>query len=152
MRLIMTLVSCTWAVIILGCGYVQTESTGKNPVPDAHIPMGRLGYPLGSYLTIEGSESPDRFKGVDHLLVVDKVNGKNLAKPIGVELRHVESPELPAHERCIVRGYETGWMEGIPEEVVKAENIPTFQTRVWGFARVFMVTSVIEPESLKVRP
>lgn len=118
---------------------------------DAHddIPKGKLGHPLGTYLTIEGV----RF-GVDkigkakidaHTLLVDTINGKKLDRPITISIE--TSGSLPMRKRCVFRGYESGRMVGVPDEVARTENLPLPQVR-WQFHRYFIITSVVQPEGL----
>jgi hypothetical protein len=113
------------------------------------IPKGRLGHPLGTYLTIEGV----RF-GVDkigkakidaHTLLVDTIDGKKLDRPITISIE--TSASLPMRERCVFRGYESGRMVGVPDGVARAENLP-LPAAVWHFHRYFIITSVVQPEGL----
>jgi hypothetical protein len=107
------------------------------------IPFGLLGHPLGAYLTIEGVRFEGGKTGVKTLLV-DKVNGKKLEKPITIWIKNVI---LPKGERCILNGYESGNMVGVPEKAIKIENMPQPQKR-WSFFKYFIVTSSIQPENL----
>lgn len=108
------------------------------------IPKGRLGHPLGTYLTIEGVRAEAGKVGTRTLLV-DTINGKKLDRPIGIWIDNVAS--LPKGERCIFRGYESGKMIGVPDEVARAENLPPPQA-AWQFCRYFIMTSVVQPEGL----
>ncbi|MDY0169578.1 MAG: hypothetical protein RBS80_23755 [Thermoguttaceae bacterium] len=111
------------------------------------IPNGRLGHRLGTYLTIEGIRAAKGKVGVN-TLIVDTVNGKKLDTPMGVWVENVDS--LPKDSRCILHGYESGKMIGVPFEVAKKENMPLPQPR-WQFFRYFVVTSVVEPIDLKTK-
>lgn len=111
------------------------------------IPNGRLGHPLGTYLTIEGVRAERPKSGVNTLLV-DTVNGKKLDTPIGIWVDNVDS--LPKNTRCILRGYESGKMIGVPREVTEKEHTSQPQA-VWQFFRYFIVTSVVEPKDLKTK-
>ena len=114
------------------------------------IPGGRLGYPLGTYVRIEGIRA-DGFKTGVNTLLVGTVNGKKLDQPVGIWVENVDS--LPKGPRCVLRGYETGSMIGVPPAVIEAAkeegktvNVPQ---AVWQFRRYFIVTSVVEPKDLK---
>ena len=109
------------------------------------MPSGRLGYPLGKYLTIEGMRAERGKVGVNTLLV-DKVDGQNVSPPIGLWIENVDG--LPAGTRCVLNGYESGKMIGLPREVAEKENIPLPQA-AWQFYHYFVVTSVVEPKDLK---
>ena len=111
------------------------------------IPQGRLGHPLGTYLTVEGVRAESGKVGVQTLLV-DTINGKKLDEPMGIWIDNVE---LPHGQRCIIRGYESGKMIGLPFEVAKAENIPLPQAG-WQFFRYFIMTSAVQPEGLAKKP
>ena len=109
------------------------------------IPTGRLGHRLGTYLTIEGVRSEQGKSGV-RTLFVGAVNGKKLDTPIDIWVDNVDS--LPKEARCILRGYESGRMIGVPEDVAQKEHIPLPQA-AWQFYRYFIVTSVVEPTDMK---
>ena len=116
------------------------------PTEGVGIPRGRLGLPLGTYMTIEGikSEAP---KSGTYILFVDTLDGKKLEKSVSVPLENVHT--LLSGVRYILRGYETGRMIGVPLEVARKESIP-LQQAAWQFYRTFVVTSVVEPKDLKV--
>ena len=125
-------------VLMLCIGHAQAED----------IPTGKLGYPLGTYLRIEGVRAEQNMWGFP--LRVDTVNGKKLDKPIEVWVSNVD---LPTDGRCILRGYETGSMIGTPPAAIEAAkedgkdlNLPQAG---WQFHRVFIVLSVVEPKDLK---
>jgi hypothetical protein len=113
------------------------------------VSPGRLGYALGTYLKIEGVKMAEGFKTGNRTLIVDTVDGKKLTEPIQVWVENVVS--LPESMRCILKGYETGGLIGLPpavEEAAKEEgksvNLPQ---AVWQFRRWFVVLSVVEPAS-----
>lgn len=81
-------------------------------------------------------------------LVVDTVNGKRLPKPVYTIVDNIKEPGLPEDTRCVIRGYESGKIIGMPSAVAKAENIMV-PSCGWQFVRTFVVTSVVEPASLK---
>ncbi len=114
------------------------------------IPMGKLGYPLGTYLTIEGIRMEKGKVGTQTLLV-NVVNGKKLPSPIPIWIDNIKNPGLPKDTRCVFRGYESGKMIGVPNEVAEKEQIPQSQA-VWQFFHYFTVTSVVEPKDLKSIP
>ena len=101
---------------------------------------------MGTYLTIEGirPESDDMTGG--HVLRVDTVNGEKIPTPIEIVIANTE--QLPKGIRCILRGYESGGMIGLPDEVATREHLPPSQQE-WGFSRWFVVTSIVEPKDLK---
>ncbi len=74
---------------------------------------GRLGYPLGTYLTVEGIREEKGKVGTNTLLVED-VNVKKLDTPVSITAENISV--VPVKERCIFRGYESGKMIGIPRE------------------------------------
>ena len=96
-------------------------------------------------MIIEGVRAEDGKVGVNTLLA-NTVNGKKLDTPIGIWVENVEA--LPKGTRCILRGYESGRMIGVPAAVAEKEHIPLPQAR-WQFFRFFIVTSVVEPKDLK---
>lgn len=123
----------------------QKLPTNDTSEASAVVPRGRLGFQLGTYLTVEGIKA-ERGKIGDRTLIVDTVNGQKLDKPINVPLEGVTP--LPSGVRCAVRGYETGEMIGVPAEAARKEGLP-IQQAAWQFFRTFIVTSVVEPKELK---
>lgn len=117
------------------------------------VPEGRLGHPLGTYLTIEGVRAETGKVGTNTLLV-DTVNGETLDRPIGISVDNVKS--LPEGERCVIKGYETGKMIGVPPAVIEAareagRNVPPAQAE-WQFYRFFVMISSVRPEGLIEQP
>jgi hypothetical protein len=110
-------------------------------------PMGNLGYPVGTCVQIEGVRLEHSKVGT-RTLAVDTICGEKLSKPVAVWIDNVKGQGLPASERCVLRGYESARMIGIPGEVAKAENLPVPQA-MWQLQRYFIVTSVVEPKELK---
>lgn len=113
------------------------------------IPKGKLGYRLGVYLTIEGIRM-ERGKVGTRTLLVDTVNGKKLETPIATWIDNIKDPGIPEGEKCILRGYESGKMIGMPEEVIKAEHVSQPQAG-WQFFRYFIITSVVQPASVVIK-
>ena len=110
------------------------------------IPSGKLGFPLGTYLTVEGEAAKPGLKvNPTCTLVVDTVNGKKLKEPVDIWIDNVAA--LPQGERCSIKGYESGRMVGVPDEVATAENLPVPQT-AWHFYRYFIMTSSVQPKDL----
>lgn len=108
----------------------------KNVAP----PVGLLGYPIGSYLTIEGVRAEQGKVGV-HTLLVDTINGHKLDKPVGL---WIENQELPQGERRVLKGYETGEWIGTPDEVLRATGGPAPQAK-WQFGFLFVVIGDEQP-------
>ncbi len=143
------------------CQSASESSTAQEAIPparpsqDTHleIPPGKLGHPLGTYLTIEGArwDTANVKTAGPNTLLVDTVNGKKLGSPVPVHLENLQDPGLPKGERCVLRGHETGRMIGVPDEVARAEHILRPQAG-WQFWRTFVVTSVVSPNSVKIKP
>jgi hypothetical protein len=119
----------------------------KRTASDALIPAGRLGHALGTYLTIEGIRL-EKGKVGTRSLQVDTVNGRRLPEPMGIWIENVKDPGLPRGTRCVIKGYESGRMIGIPPEVAEAEHVEPHQA-CWQLQRYFIMTSVVEPASLE---
>ena len=127
-------------------GQTLAERTDPRPDESQRVPVGRLGYPLGSYLTIEGVRLSEG-KGTKQCLVVDTVSGHKLAKPVPIYFRF----SLPEGARCVFKGYETGeWSGSAPEEVLRlAPRDELFSQAVWGFQNRFVVVAVVQPADFK---
>ena len=110
-------------------------------------PMGSLGYPVGTYLQIEGLRQEHGKVGT-RTLTVDTISGEKLKEPITIWIENLKGTGLPSGKRCMLRGYESARMMGLPDEVAKAENLPVPQA-MWQMQRYFIVTSVVEPKELE---
>jgi len=93
--------------------------------------IGKLGKPLGTYLTIQGVPA-DRPLMMSNPLVVDTIDGVTLGKPILVEVK----TDIPFKGRNIVRlrGYEDGGMVSTPMDPEdKNADMPQapYGFRVW---------------------
>lgn len=135
---------------ILVLAVVCVCPAGAPPFPpgDRNVepPIGRLGYRIGTLLTIEGTRA-EKGKVGTQTLAVDTVNGFKLAKAVSV---WIENVELPGEHRCVFKGYETGGWVGTPDEVVKDTEKPTEQVP-FHFKFSFVVTSVLSPKNLKLQ-
>jgi hypothetical protein len=113
--------------------------------------MGTLGFPLGTYLLIEGTRyAPEQpaLVPTDCVLVVDTVNGKKLSKPIWIE---IEGTVLTAGVRYLFKGYEDGAMRGQPPALDQADREagrepPVLQQSGWYFEFRFIPTSIVSPK------
>jgi hypothetical protein len=108
--------------------------------------MGRLGYPLGTYLTIEGVRA-EGGKGSVRILEVSRVNGETTDPPTPIWVENI--PILTEGKTCVLNGYESGKMIGVPDEVAQKENLLVPQAG-WQLFHYFIVTSVEEPTDLEI--
>lgn len=140
------LVVVTLGVLSAGCASANNSHAHRPGVRSEPPPSyERLGHPLGKYLTIEGIRAERGKVGVRSLLV-DRINGQEVSPPIGIWIENVDA--LPKGVRCILNGYESGRMIGVPQEVAEKENMPSGQA-MWQFQTYFLVTSVVAPQDLK---
>jgi hypothetical protein len=117
------------------------------------VPIGSLGFPVGSYLTIEGMRGGDGGKGGGaRWLLVDTINGQKLAEPVGIWIEKTET--LPKDTRCVLKGYETFEMmgdapayEAAAKEAGRNISAPQFAYQVHLF---FVTMSVESPTRLKL--
>lgn len=127
-------------------------------------PGGLLRDQLGDYLTIEGVKA-EGGKLETGTLLVDAVDGKKLAKPILLVVRgasianHNLQParlDLPAKQRCVFKGYESGEMIGVPPAVGTAakeqgwKEVPMSAVE-WQWRSHFVALIVMEPGELELR-
>jgi hypothetical protein len=136
------------ALLLGGCALSGRQPhEGPSSPSEPAIPPAGPGHPLGTYLTIEGTRAERGKVGVNTLLV-DKVDGQGVFPAIGVWIENVDG--LPAGKRCVLNGYESGKMIGLPHGVAEKENVPHSRA-CWQFCRYFIVTSVVEPKDLKLK-
>jgi len=134
----------------------QTNNTPAEPISikldNNGIPIGTLGFPIGSYLTIEGvkaKQNPMIMANQD-LCLVETVNGIKLAKPVTIEIEKAKgwSNNVP----FVFKGYETFGMVGTPpaeEAAAKEAGRKDFMPMqvVWHLSFYFVVTSVEAPKN-----
>jgi len=145
---------------------------GQTPVaPNANTvvvkplqPTGVLGDELGVYRTIEGFLS-EGIKVETGTLIVDTVDGKKLDQPVPMVIRgavivnHNLQPailRLPPKQRCILKGYESGEMIGVPPAVSIAAkeqgwNDVPMSPKHWQWRSYFVALVVVEPNGLEIR-
>ena len=118
------------------------SSISYSDIGDSVQILGRFGLPLGRYLTLEGrqigTDKVPRRMGAGNFLV-EKVNGKATSQPCTVWVSRMTT--LPAGTRCVLTGYETGEMVGIPPEVESHVRGPMMQA-VWHFSVRLVVLKV----------
>ena len=110
------------------------------------VPRGKLGYPIGTFLKIEGIRAEVGKVGVN-TLSVEKVNGIMLSKPPCIWVDNVDS--LPKGKRCVLTGYESGKWIGTPPDVIKNLGGVAVSQAPWHFYRFFLVISAEEPKELR---
>ena len=140
-------------IALLGCGCSSFHDQGTQALttsqePSSHyVPPGLLGYPVGTYLTIEGVAG--QTKGGIRVLV-ETVNGQPLTSKTYI---HINSIYVTEKTRCKIKGYETGAMAGEPPAINQsgAESDPKWQLtqlNKWQFWRYFVPMSIDYPEKL----
>jgi len=131
-----------------GSGPEIAQRAVETDTPRARESTGRLGHPIGAYLTIEGSVARMVKGGARAgMLWVDTVNGERLESPICIRIDNVRA--LPMDVRCTFKGYESGRWIGVPRQVLEAEDRPGPQA-AWQFQRYFVVTKVLSPEGIEL--
>ena len=109
----------------------------------------KLSDAIGTYLEIEGVRV-EKGKVGSQTLLVDTVNGKKLNEPISV---WVQNLQLPSKKRCVIKGYESGEMIGVPPaEVAAARELGKTVTptqAVWQWRPFFVALRVISPDNIK---
>ncbi len=145
----------------------QSPATAENENTQSltpRQPVGLLSDELGSYLTIEGVLS-EGVKIETGTFLVDTVNGKKLEKPISLVVRgarlvnHNLQPailDLPAKQRCTLKGFESGEMIGVPPAIAVAateqgwRDVPMSPVP-WRWRSHFVVLVIAEPKGLQFR-
>ena len=110
------------------------------------VPRGKLGYPIGTFLKIEGIRAEVGKVGVN-TLSVEKVNGIMLSKPPCIWVDNIDS--LPKGQRRVLPGYESGKWIGTPPDVIKNLGGIALEQAAWCFYRFFLVISAEEPKELR---
>lgn len=136
---------------------IEAEIRTKNEYPKkptfkpGELPIGRLGYPIGTYLTIEGQRKNGIKTGVRTFKVL-KINGKVTKTPTSIWIDNVD---LPPNKICILKGYETFRTLGQPPAIGKwaRENGKdvTVPQAGWQIQFYFVALSIVTPDGLKIR-
>ncbi len=133
---------------------VAGEPVTQAKQPTLHngdVPIGSLGLPVGSYLTIDGVRLDGIKTGVITLRV-DTVNGTKLPEPVVIWVENIDA--LPKDVRCVLKGYETLQMIGSPPAYFaaakEAGREATAPQAGWQIHLHFVATSVVSPSSLKL--
>lgn len=138
-------------VVLTGIVAAEKDSPladGRHEEPDP-IPRGQLGFPIGTYLTIEGVRS-EADKAGTQTLVIHAVNGKRLTRETAIWIDNVE---LPTKAQCQLKGYETAKWIGIPPDVIDAGAVRVSPSShpPWHLFRYFVATSIESPKQAKLK-
>lgn len=127
-------------------------------------PGGKLSDQIGVYRTIEGTRSTGG-KVETGTLLVDTVDGEKLDKPIPLLVRGAVVVNqnlqeavlrLPADQRFVFKGFETGEMIGVPPAVTVAAReqgwteVPV-SAAGWNWRPYFVALAVVEPKGFELR-
>lgn len=77
----------------------------------ANVPGGYLSDRIGTWHAIEGVRHEGPGADEANTLVVDTVDGRKLETPFPISVRNLR---LPLKTRCMLEGYESGEMVGVP--------------------------------------
>ncbi len=127
---------CFLAIVFVQADYTNSTPADPGGIRTIEAPIGRLGYRIGTYLTVEGTRA-EQWKAGIHTLQVDRV-GTNLLAQAQI---WIENIELPSGGRCILKGDESGGWVGLPPEVEQATGLLPPQVG-WQFAFRFLGTSI----------
>jgi hypothetical protein len=121
---------------------------------------------LGKYLTVEGIRA-EGAKVESGTLLVDTVDGRKLDQPVPVVVRaqafdatRFDLPTafvLPARRRCVLKGFESGEMIGVPAAVRDAarelgrDDVPMSAVD-WQWRPYFIALIVVEPKGTELLP
>lgn len=152
------------AAASLSFGQAPVAPNTNTVVAKPFQPTGVLGDELGVYRTVEGFLS-EGIKVETGTLIVDTVDGKKLDQPVSIVIRgamivnHNLKPailSLPPKQRCILKGFESGEMIGVPPAVSMAakeqgwSDVP-MSPKHWQWRSYFVALVVVEPKGLEIR-
>lgn len=125
------------ALLIGGCSGVLLAQ-------DAPI-MGKLGYPVGTELTIEGTF----IGGKNRWVKVAKVNGKDLPSPVTISTRYLtEVSHTPPNSHCLFKGVEITY---VIKPVLDPKTGKEMQQAGGGRRFDFEVKAILSTEREKTR-
>ena len=121
------------------------------------VPGGHFSDQVGTFHTIEGVKYDGPLDPKTYVLIVDTVDGIKLDLTIGVTIKNVC---LPDRVRCILQGYESGQMYGVPPAeyalVKSGADFAKLQQEIrnghnyWHWIPHFIALNVVEPQSLEI--
>jgi hypothetical protein len=115
---------------------------------ETNAAMGRLGYPTGKVVTVEGVRK-ECGKGIGRYLVVSKVNGKPVSQPTTLYVENVvffdkklntDTQGVPDATLIVLRGFE---------QCGRGPDCPGCQTPGHSYQCDFIVTEVVSPKWLR---
>lgn len=148
--------SSTVCLAVILSSLFASLATGRAIITDAPMPRtpgGLLSDSLGLLLTIEGVKELNPTWTNDQTLVVQKLNGKPLAKPVSI---WIENLELKKHQSYVLKGYENGTMIGTPPAIEvfatqQGRKLETVSQTAWQWRTHFVVLSVVESKGIGLR-
>jgi hypothetical protein len=86
--------------------------------------IGLLGIPLGDLASISARIVPSSSKETDEYIEILEINKIKLSKPMQLgfsiwQWGNLSNEKLPVNQTLSLRVYETGGMEGVPENAMK---------------------------------
>lgn len=139
---------------------VSIDTVPARPMPlvrsNRVVPIGRLGFPLGSYITIEATRVvPGTILVSTNTYIIDVVNGHKLPVPLVMQIDGLEKLipnvlKLPAKHRVVLRGYETMQMIGQAPAIAAAAKeadkpAPPQPQKLWQVSCSFVALRVASP-------
>jgi hypothetical protein len=142
-------VLCTMALPIFA--QPPVAPAGAKVAVGPRQPGGLLRDQLGEYLTIEGVRA-EGGKIETGTLLVDTVDGKKLDKPVPILIHNLR--DVPAKQRCVLKGYESGGMIGVRrrsslyQEQGRTDVNPS--PFPWQWRPYFVALIAVEPKGLEI--
>jgi hypothetical protein len=131
------LVSISIPLVANGAGDDSRKAVLAADLANGTQIIGLLGSPLGQLMTVEARVVPSESKDADQYLEVLMVANHQLSVPLRLRFSvwqwgSFSSSPLPPNQVLLLRVYETGGMQGVPQNAMKETTYVT--TVAWGFS------------------
>jgi len=137
--------------ILLFTQFLFSAENGRNRILSSDLNIkyeiiGPLGIPLGELANIEAEVAPKVAKGFSEWLLVTKLNGKKLKKPVKIHYEIIKwstkLKTLKKGKKYHLRVYQDGRMIGTPHKAL--EEIGFAQSYGYGFATTVIIIKNIK--------
>ena len=132
-----------------GLGEVAWGATSQTLNSELAMPLGRLGYPYGTYLTIEAQTiNAGVYNAMD--LLVKSVNGHKFATPVRVKLGiFLHHRIFPDDVSVVIHGYEWGSLKPVYSQNEAEGQVDPAEAVDWETINIFHYTSRATLDEIK---
>jgi len=131
------LVSISTPLVAEGAADPSSKAVLASDLANGVQIIGLLGVPLGQLVSVEARVVPSESKETEQYLEVLRIDNHQLSTPLQLmfsvwQWGNLSSSPLPPNQALLLRVYETGGMQGVPQNAMQETTYVT--TVAWGFS------------------